>query len=329
MWHARRGGIIFIVWVLIFSNALYSQCCSSGNPVSGTTNIGVLDKHAFRLITYYQHSYSDGYYTGSKKSDFSFVKDAKFDYAGLVLSYGLFNRITLETELGYFIGKSQTYNLSPLYTNTGYGLNNGVVSLKYNLLSKKEIPLEWTISAGAKFPFAKTYQLVNNVQLPRDVQPSTNAFGVVLQSFFYKGFAEKKIKLFLINRFETNFSDYTQYKVGNFLMSSVFFTKTIGNSNFTVIISARNEYRGKDITNAVFCCNGTPTGSLVNASGGSIFFIAPQLNYTMAKKWNLSIVTDFPVYGYYNGTQLGNKFSYSVYLVRSFAKKCETIPVSK
>lgn len=312
----------FLIFITFLTRTAFSQCCSPGNPIGGTTNIGILDKKTFRLIAFYRYSYSDGYYKGSKKSNSSFVKDAKFNYAGLVLSYGLLNKLTIETELGYFINKSQTYNVDPLYTNTGYGLNNGVFSLKYNLISKKEKPLEWTIGVGVKFPFIKKYQIVNNVELPRDVQPSTNAFGIVAQSFLYKGIPEKKMKLFFINRFETNYPDYKYFKYGNFLSSSLFLTKSLGNSDFTAIIQVRHEYRGKDLTNANVQ-SPFANGDIVKASGGNLIFIAPQINYTFAKKWNLSLLADIPVYRYYNETQLGNKFSVALYLSRDFGGKCE------
>jgi hypothetical protein len=292
--------------------------------VGGTTNIGIMDKKAFRVISLYRHSYSEGYYKGSKKSDFNFVKNATYNYTGLVLAYGLFNKLTIETELGYYINKSQTYNIEPAFTNTGFGFNNAYASLKYNLISKTEKPFEWTIGAGAKIPFTKKYQIVDNSELPKDVQPSTHAFGTVTQSFLYKGFPKKKIKIFLINRFETNSLDNKNFKFGNSLMSSFFFTKQIGKSNFTAILQARHEYRTKDINNVnnAGCAGCFATGTYVNSSGGQLIFIAPQINYTIAQKWNLSLLADLPVYRNYNGTQLGNKFAFAVYLSRDFGGKC-------
>lgn len=313
---------IVVVLVNILSVTAYSQCCSPGNPVGGTTNIGILDKKAFRVISFYRYSFSEGYFQGDKKSDYSFVKNGKFNYTGLVLGYGLLNKLTIETELGYFISKTQTYNTDPPYTSKGFGFNTTVLSLKYNLISKTEKPLEWTIEGGAKIPFTKNYLMVDNVELPKDVQPSTHAFGIVAQSFLYKGFPEKRLRLFFINRYELNYPDIKNYKYGNALLNSFFIAKRIKQSNWTAIAQVRYEFREKDLTNPNrYSCYAT--GTYVNSSGGHLIFIAPQINYTIAQKWNLSLLADLPVYRYYNGTQLGNKFAFAIYLSRDFGGKCE------
>lgn len=317
--------IALITSILFFYNALFSQCCSPGNPVGGTTNIGILDKKAFRLISFYRHSESSGYWQGNKKSDFNFVKSANFNYVGTVFAYGLLKKLTLETELGYYINKSQTYNIEPEFTNKGYGFNNGVFSVKYNLISKTEKLVEWTTGLGVKFPFKAQYQIVNNVELPRDVQPSTHAFGIVAQSFLYKGIPAKGLRLFLINRYDANYPDPQRFKFGNSIVSSFFVSKQIKQSNWAVITQLRHEYRAKDVRDANnnSCAGCFATGTYVNASGGSLIFVAPQINYTLTKKWNISLLADVPVYRNYNGTQLGNKFAFALYLSRDFGGKCE------
>ena len=63
----------FLIFITLLTRTAFSQCCSPGNPIGGTTNIGILDKKAFRVIAFYRYSYSDGYYKGSKKSNSNFV----------------------------------------------------------------------------------------------------------------------------------------------------------------------------------------------------------------------------------------------------------------
>lgn len=316
--------IIFFIFILKLS--AFAQCCSPGNPVGGTTNIGILDKNALRFISFYRFSFSEGYFQGNKKSEYNLVKNGNFNYAGFVLGYGLLNKLTIETELGYFINKTQTYNVVPSVISNGFGLNNAILSLKYNLISKTEKSFEWTFGAGAKIPFTKNYLMVDNAELPKDVQPSTHAFGIVAQSFLYKGIPGKKMKLFFINRFENNFPDIKNYQYGDVFISSFFITKQFGNSNWTTILQTRHEWRDQDIVLGGAAC---PTclsnqGTRVSSSGGNLFFIAPQINYTIAKKWNVSLLVDLPVYRYYNGTQLGNKFAFAFYLSRDFGGKCVT-----
>lgn len=317
-----KGLVIFSILMFSFGHS-FGQCCSAGVPVGGATNIGILDSAAFRFISFYRNSKSSGYWEGMEKSDFNFVKSAKFDFAGLILSYGLTNNITIEAELGYYFNKSQTYNVDPEFTNTGFGLSNGVVSLKQNLISKSKRPLEWTAGLGIKFPFTTSYQIVDNVELPRDVQPSTTSYGIVLQSFINKDFSQKDFKLFLINRFESNTPDAKNFRYGNSLINSIFVTKQIKNSNWTAMIQLRHEYRSKDVKNVLEnkYLGLVTSGYVVNFSGGNLIFISPQINYSIAKKWNLSLLTDIPVFRYYNGIQLGNKYSFAIYLSRTFGEK--------
>ncbi len=317
--------ILFVSIVLIFHRGAFSQCCSPGNPIGGTTNLGILAKNTFRVIGFYRYSYAQGYWEGTKKSDYNFVKNGNYNYTGLILGYGLFRKLTFETELGYFINKTQTYDLEPEFKNTGFGFDNAVLSLKYNLFARTETPFEWTLGFGAKVPFTKKYQIADGVELPRDVQPSTHAFGTVTQSFLYKGFPKEKIKIFLINRFETNTTDNKNYKFGNFLMSSFFLAKQIGETGFAAIFQARHEYRTKDISNVtdVGCAGCFAKGTYVNSSGGQFVFISPQINYSTKQKWNISLLVDLPVYRNYNGTQLGNVWAFALFLSKDFALKCD------
>ncbi len=324
--------IINILIILFMSiNSSYGQCCSAGNPVGGTTNIGILDSGTVRLITFYRYSQSSGYWEGMRKSDFYFVKNADFNFGGLVLAYGLDNKLTIETELGYYFNKSQTYNVTPEFTNKGFGLSNAVVSLKQNLISKTEKPFEWTVALGVKFPFKTEYQIVDNVELPRDVQSSTSTYGIVAQSFLYKGIPSRSMKLFLSNRFESNTQDVKKFRYGNSLINSLFVTKQINNSDWTAIIQVRHEYRTKDIKNIIEnnYLGFLTTGQVVNSSGGHLTFVAPQINYTVAQKWNISLLADIPIFRYYNGIQLGNKYSFAVYLSRDFGSKSCAIPQIK
>lgn len=316
--------VVFLIAFLLMSTIkVQGQCCSAGNPVGGTTNMGILDSGAVRVITFYRYSKSQGYWYGMSKSNFSFVKEADFNYAGMVLAYGLTNEITLEAETGYFINKSQTYDITPTYTNKGFGLSNAIVSLKYNLISETKKPVEWTVRLGAKIPFSTKYQVVDNVELPRDVQPSTNTYGIVAQSFLYKNTPEYSAKWFIINRFETNTPDIKNYRYGNAFITSFFITKQLGNSNWTAILQARHEYRSKDVKKVIEnkYLGFVTTGAVVNFSGGNLVFAAPQINYTIAQKWNVSLLADIPVFRYYNGIQLGNKYSFALYLSRDFGKK--------
>ena len=312
--------IVFIVFLILVMNESYGQCCSAGNPVGGTTNIGILDSGTVRVTTFYRNSYSEGYWEGKRKSNFNFVKNANFNFAGLVLSYGLTNKLTVDTEFGYYLNKSQTYDVSPEFTNNGYGLSNAIFSLKDNIITKIEKPFEWTVGLGVIIPFTKENQIVDNIELPRDVQPSTTSYGIVIQSFLYKGIPKNNVKLFLTNRFKSNTPDVKKFKYGNSLINSLFITKQIKTTKWTAIMQLRHEYRSKDVKNVIESkfLGLVTSGSVVDFSGGNLVFLAPQINYNIAQTWNISLLADFPVFRYYNGIQLGNKYSFALYLSRDY-----------
>nr|MBA3899654.1 hypothetical protein [Bacteroidota bacterium] len=284
-----------------------AQCCSPGTPIAGSANIGILDKNKFRLIGFYRHSYSDRYFEGHRRSDYSFVSNAGFDFSGLILGYGLTEKMTLEAEAGYFFRKYQTYNLSSAYTLSGAGFSSGVITLKRNLY--KNIEREWEITAGtgAKLPFARSLKAVDGVTLPQDIQPSTGAFGFVSQIFISKGYTCTNSRLFLINRTEVNGTNKFGYRYGSMSQTSLFYSKKL-TKNLTGLFQTRHEVRLKDIRNE----------KIIDFSGGHQVFLAPQLSYTLPSGINISTTFDTPVFQYLNEKQIGNKYSFSFILIKDF-----------
>lgn len=218
------------------------------------------------------------------------------------------NKLNIEAELGYFFNKTQKYNLNNVaYTLEGYGLNDGVFSLKYNFYKNAARELEFSGALGVKIPLRQNPQQVNHVELPIDVQSSGMAFGIVAQTFLYKGYISEGLHLFLLNRYENPFENPQQYQYGQVFQSSIFVSKAL-TSNSSVIAQFRHEWRGAD----------KRFGEQVPSSGGNILFIAPQINYNIQQKWNLSILADIPVYRNYQGTQLSPKYAIAFLVSREF-----------
>jgi len=78
--------------------------------------------------------------------------------------------------------------------------------------------------------------------------------------------------------------------------------------DWTTILQIRNEIRFKNRRES----------DPVEASGGVIFFLSPQINYSIKETWNISVMGDLPVYQYLNGIQLGTKFGITFGLARDF-----------
>lgn len=304
---------IFLFFCFFFSPFLWregggeavAQCCSA-NPVAGTINVGVLNKKSARVISYYRHSYSDTYFHDNMRSDLNLIT-ANYNYIGSIVSYGITSKVTAETELGYFINKSEEFNIEPPFTLKGLGFNNAIISLKYPIYKKTELEIEFTAAAGIKFPFTKEHRVIDGVRLPQAVQSSTGAYGTVGQLMFYKGYVSKGLGFFFIHRFETNGTNTVEYKFGNSYITSFFVSKSL-NNQWAGILQIRNENRARDIRD----------NKIVEVSGGYLLFVATQINYTIAQKWNISLLADIPVYRYYNGTQLGNKYAFAVTLMKDF-----------
>ena len=236
------------------------------------------------------------------------MQSANYNFTGLAFGYGITKRLTVEIDFGYFINKTQIYldnNIFNGMKTKGYGFSNGGVNLKYGIFVKPAKQIELTAGAGFRYPFTTNPQMVDGVQLNRDIQPSTNAFGANGMLFFNFGIPSITLRLFTINRYEYNFHDKVDYKYGNILLNSIFISKKIM-KYFFGILQVRNEFKTTDIY------KGKPE---VN-TGYDIVFLSPQLSYSVAGKWNVTLLCDIPVYKSYNGRQLTPKYAVALSLSR-------------
>ncbi len=303
---------LFLLMLIFPSLRSHAQCFSSANPVGGTTNLLVLDKKTLRAISFYRHAYSNKYFEGDSRSEFDQVKQANYNYMGWIFAYGFSQKFTLETEGGIFFNKSYHYNLDPVYILNGSGLNNLIISGKFRLISNYQNRLFLAGSAGIKLPPSLDPKERDGVVLPVDLQPSSNAFGSVLQAFLVKENSLSGMRYFLVSRFEMNLPDRNDYQLGNALISSVFISKHLPDhwlpGDWTTVLQLRNEIRSAN------SMKGIPEAS----TGGFLFLVSPQINYSIKEKWNLSVMADIPFYQYFKGTQLAYAYAFTVNFSRDF-----------
>lgn len=299
-----KAFLLTIIGLLLVQQAAVAQCCSPGNPVSGSEYIGTLPKKTLRTISYYRHSYSDTYYEGSEKSDYQGTMSG-YDFIGEVLSYGLIKKLTVEAELGYYIDKYQDSEVLDEFRT--HGFTNATATVKYAVL-KTKADMELTLGAGAKLPVSrKIFKDDYDVPYPQEIQPSTGAFGFVGQLFFFKGFMEKKWRLVMHARYELNGYNSEDYRFGDAIFTSLFIGRNFA-KNWSATLQLRNEYRWEDWQG--------DTRYLV--TGGDILYVSPQLSYMFKNKLTLSLMGDIPVYRHYNGVQLGPKYAVGISLVKDF-----------
>ncbi|MGE5382282.1 MAG: hypothetical protein ACM3PX_02505 [Omnitrophica WOR_2 bacterium] len=296
--------ILLLSILLASCQLITAQCCSPGNPVSGSEHTGTLPGKTLRTITFYRHSFSDTYYEVSDKSSYQGSR-AGYDFIGEVISYGFMNRLAVDAELGYYFNKFQDSDVLGKFTT--HGFSNAVLSVKYAVLKTKK-GLEVTVGSGIKMPiFHKTFTDEYGVPYTQDIQPSTGAFGYVGQVYALKSLPLSKMRLVFNGRYEHNGYNNDDYRFGDALITSLFIGRTI-TMNWSAVIQLRNEYRWEDFQ--------SKTRYL--ATGGDIIFVSPQISHTFKNKMTVSASTDLPVYRKYNGIQLGPKYAFGISLVKDF-----------
>jgi len=321
-----RSIIIVFLFFQLSADIALSQCFGSpGNPAAGTSNLGTLKKNVLRVNLYHRYSYSDSYFNGYTHSDFSLYDKAYYHFLGNLTAFGITDKFTIEAETGYFINKTIHYaqHLAPTLPEMikkGYGFNQTILSGKFLILSDDKFPVKWSASTGIKIPLRINPQYHNNTQLPQDVQPSNMAWGIVLQSYLLKENSFRGLRYFMINRYEYNFRNNQNFLWGQALYNSFYLSKRLHfkkawlTENWTGIFQLRHELRTHNY-------NYDLISPEVSASGSSLLYFTPQINYTAKEIWNFSLMFDVPLFQYYNKIQIGNKFAANVSITRDFVIK--------
>ncbi len=307
--------LLFFVLLLSYSNGV-SQCCSPGNPVGGSGNLGTLNEKSLKIILTHRYSYSGKYMDGDKPFDPYFVETGKFNYTGILIAYALNKRLTVELESGYFSNKSQTYIDGVLPSKkSGNGINSITLTPKINLLKKKG--WEITTGFGLKFPVGAYNKEFNGAIAELDIQPSTGATDYINTIFIAKEYLEKKIRFFFYNRVELKTTNPLQYKYGN-LYATSFFVSYSASVRWDFIAQLRNEFREKDERPAQV----KPYDLVkIPISGSEKMFFSPQVNYNFNPTLSIFVLADIPIYQYYNEQQLANSYAVSLSVMKTFVPK--------
>jgi hypothetical protein len=297
--------ILLFLTSIFCTHLLIAQCCSQGSPVNGTTNVGTVDKNNLRIILAHRYNFGNTYYDHTNKTDFKIAEESNFNYSSSIISYGLLKKLTIETELGYFINKTLKYTNT---TKVNYGFNNIVGSIKYALYKNTDKRIEITPAVGVKIPIETERRVINGVKYPYDIQTSTLAYGLVSQLFFLKRFANNKTSWVLYNRNENNFNCIAEeYRYGSTYSLSSFLSHLF-TQRIILTLQMRADYKEADFQ---FNSNVKNTGGLVGS-------VSPQLSYEIAPKFFFYTLVDLPVYRNFNGRQLSSKYAISVSLIKNF-----------
>jgi hypothetical protein len=176
-----------------------------------------------------------------------------------------------------------------------------------------------------KFPVGVFDQEVNNVKLPITIQPSSGSFRYLANIYINKAFKNPKWNLGFFGSFEYSQlinSENFYYKYGNRYLFSVIGSYKVAKA-FNLGLEIRSENRGRSTRE---------NNQVVESSGYNIVYAIPHLSYSFFNHCLLSLNAELPVFRYYNGIQLGNKFSVSASLIYTLSfnnNKLKEINVDK
>ncbi len=229
-------------------------------------------------------------------------------YSSADFSYGVTDRLKFSAEIGYFFAKAQYFIFDQNRNATGLG--DLVIGSQYLVYKNTKRSFNIFPRFRLTIPVGTFDKVDGSVMLPIDIQPSSGSFKYHFGLLFSKLYMGGKLAFFLDNSFEISQrieTSRTNYKYGNLISNSLYagYKFTL---NLTFALQLRSQYREKA---------SDKNKELINATGGHVMFISPQLRYNFYKTWNVSLKYDYPFYKNMNGTQLTNNYVLSLRISKS------------
>jgi len=300
--------------VLIPTTESYAQCCAAGNPSSTNCSIDQGGKNSLQVSYFHMYSTSDVYYDGVNQSNYKYAT-SDFNFSSLALSYGITNDLRLTADLGYFLNKSQTFTNG--YNRQTSGLSDATFGISYQTYKSTDKLFDITQSLRFTVPVGQFNQEFDGVILPIDFQPSSGNFKYNLGLVLSKRFSGSPFSLVSVNSMEVSQfieTENSRYKYGNLYNVSLI-GRYVFEFGLTASLQMRCEVREKALNGPKSQDN---TFNYINASGGVVAFISPQLSYNLYKDFGFTLQYNHPLYKNVNGLQLTNKYSISAGLSKSF-----------
>lgn len=308
-----------LVLAFLLQGKTYSQCCTAGNPVGTNCQLEDGGKDILNISLSYFNSFSDTYYKGMEKLDKQYI-ESYYNFASLGLTYGLSGKLRITGDLGYYFNKAQKFVNSD-YTKYASGITDGTLGIIYKTYTSDDKLFEINQSAKVTIPLGPFEQLFDGVKLPIDLQPSSGNFRYNLGVILSKRFEGSDFSLLSFNSIEMSqpvITKYTYHKYGNLYNLSV-----MGIYRISDMMSGALQLRWEIRERALNSTKDTLTGNFIkytflNASGGVIGYISPQVNMTLFKDWMFSLQFNYPIYkNVYGEEQLTNKYSLSANISKS------------
>lgn len=324
-----------VLTFLLSNNSLAQGCCSGGggNPITGSSSTGVLDKNQFEIQSNYQYSSTNVFLSGDRDTT-QFFKDLTSNYLFLKTDYGVSDKLTLSLGMGYYLNKTITEfadakGIERKIESSGIG--DLVILPRYSVFnrSKGANRSELTFGAGMKIPLGSNADStftgyskylnfdgptpkIDSLEIwqvaPPTVQVTTGSNDLILYGFYFSNFPHRNIRLFSNAMYIHKGWNSLGQKFGDYASVAVYSEITCL-KKFGVMAQVRGEWTGKMRSHEEI--DQLSLYSIDTASTGSYkLAFVPQLRYSLTCGINLFANTELPLYQYMRGTQVASRYQF-------------------
>lgn len=313
--------IVTVLFSLVYNQTFSQSCCSggSGSPIAGGSSQGVLQERQVEIAPNYQYTGTNRFMVHDR--DTAKLFDYLFtNYLYLRFAYGVTKKFTMSIESGYFFNKTQ-YGLKKADTITSSGIGDLILFPRYSIYTRntEKTRTEVTLGLGYKIPLGK-YNDSTKVftdpnsgknyytTSPPTIQPTTGSQDIIFYGFLYRGYPEKKIRVFGNILYIKKGWNALGQKFGNYASVGLFAGKTFFNK-LGVTLQVRGEWVSLmkyDKTIDMLALYNID----VKSTGSKQIFLTPQLNFTH-KNFTIYALREIPLYQYVNGTQVASQVQYT------------------
>lgn len=302
-----KNKALFLLPVLILT--VYSasgQCCSAGNPAGGDGTHAYLNKNQLKFQLFYEQSLSKQYYKASSPIEMDEMESSRYKFLNLGLNYAISERITLQSDFGYYFEKTQNLELSQhevQFKTIGFG--DLTLQGRYLLYQSIFPEKRWTIGIGTRIPVGAFHEADQGIQIPVSLQPSSGALKFQASSYYFYKPLRKTLSWFAFLLYEhsnTIREGYLIHHYGDYYLLSFGCNKHL-KERWDVSTRLKTEWRGKDIRDE---------NVVVESSGSLLLMLTPAFSYQIPGDWYLTTSLDIPLYKYVQGMQLTKFGSFQV-----------------
>jgi len=336
--------LTLIFALIVFSGRVNAQCCAggSGSPIAGGASQGVLLERQFELNTNFQFLSSEKFYSKDSHAPDSVRTFDRFSstYEYFRLAYGVTKNLTMSVESGYFFNKKEIgLHGDPSTTYESNGIGDLILFPRYDVINwtEEKHRTEVTLGLGIKIPLGSFDDSTGNVEpfsgqifyvpKPTSVQLSSGANDIIFYTFLFRGYTEKKFKLFANAMYIRKGWNPNGEKLGDYASVALFAGKSFFDY-LGITLQVRYEWVDTMKINESVILFGRPSNYFPEATGYKKVFLTPQVSYTNGK-FTLYASSDFPVYQFLNTdphyTQVGSQHQTTVGLSYRFFTKNSVI----